>query len=153
MPIIIKQGDIFKADVEALVNPVNCVGIMGRGLALKFKQLFPDYYDVYKTRCSMSLITPGNVHVHDRWEGRPQYIISFPTKAYWRDSSQLRYIEQGMISLNQRIEYYRIQSIAIPALGCGLGGLKWEDVKPLIIRELNVVNVDILLYEPRGNLK
>ena len=146
--ITYKSGDIFTSNCQALVNPVNCVGVMGRGLALEFKEKYPENFRVYKTICGRGKMKIGRMlSIIDG--GR--IIVNFPTKLHWRQKSKLAYIEQGLDDLVSRtITLFSIRSIAVPALGCGLGGLDWTEVKPLLdekLVRLNSVNVEV--YEPR----
>ena len=132
-PVTFRTGDLFDEDVEALVNAVNCVGVMGKGIALTFRTKHPTYHLDYAEACRKGEISIGAVHLHDT--GRvtnPYYILSFPTKEHWRDRSHLRNVEAGLNDLVDVIKKYRIKSIALPALGCGLGGLEWSKVPPLI---------------------
>lgn len=150
--IKLTHGDILRADAEALVNTVNCVGIMGRGIALQFRKEFPDNYKLYKAACDKKQLHPGNLLVHDlnRFEN-PRYIINFPTKRHWKGKSRIEDIESGLKALVAIIHRNNIKSVALPPLGCGLGGLDWEDVRPLIENTLcELTNVDILLFEPKG---
>lgn len=141
--IHITKGNIFDADVEALVNPVNCVGVMGKGLALQFKKRYPDNFDCYKAACDI-----GDIKIGQMLSTRPnKVIINFPTKIHWRDKSKLEYIERGLDGLLKLIDQCGIKSIAIPPLGCGLGGLKWSEVKPLIIEYMEP-SVETWIYEP-----
>ena len=147
------QGDLLSADAEALVNAVNCVGVMGRGIALQFKKKFEENFKVYKKACDAGLLRPGMMLVHDY--GRlfnPRYIINFPTKNHWRANSKLEDIESGLVALVDEIRKHHIKSIAIPPLGCGLGGLEWNQVRPRIETALQeVTDVQILLFEPVGS--
>lgn len=150
--IELTEGDILKADVEALVNTVNCVGVMGRGIALQFKKAFPDNFKAYAASCKRNELSPGRVLVHDlcRWVN-PRYIINFPTKRHWKGTSRMEDIEAGLEVLVQEVRRLGIHSIAIPPLGCGLGGLEWEEVHPRIERALEVLpDIMVLLYEPKG---
>ncbi len=150
--IELKQGDILHADAEALVNTVNCVGVMGRGVALQFRNAFPENYKVYKATCDSRELRPGKLLTFDRatWEN-PRYIINFPTKDHWRGKSQIAYIEQGLEALVAEVKRLGIRSIALPPLGCGLGGLNWNDVKPRIETAFApLTDVSVLLYEPAG---
>ncbi|HHE46871.1 MAG TPA: Appr-1-p processing protein, partial [Bacteroidetes bacterium] len=116
-------GDLLKADVEALVNTVNTVGIMGRGIALQFKKAFPENFKLYKASCDRGELELGRMHVYVRGGFQnPKYIINFPTKKHWRNKSSLDTIEAGLRDLLRVIKEYNIQSIAIPPLGSGLGG-------------------------------
>jgi O-acetyl-ADP-ribose deacetylase (regulator of RNase III) len=143
-------GNIWEADAEALVNTVNCVGIMGKGIALEFKRTFPKNFRAYQTACSLREITPGKMFIFDNGLlFRPHYIINFPTKTHWKYPSKMEYIDSGLKALIHSVQQRGITSIAIPALGCGNGGLNWNDVRPRIecaFAPLDTVNV--LLFEP-----
>lgn len=131
--ITFKQGDLFSEDVEALVNPVNCVGVAGKGLALQFRLLYPHNNVAYKRACVRGQVQPGSVLVVPfKLMSNPRYIVNFPTKKHWKNPSRIEYIADGLHSLVEAIHKYNIRSIAIPPLGCGLGGLNWMDVRPLI---------------------
>lgn len=147
-------GSIFDADVEVLVNPVNCVGVMGKGLAKQFKEKYSEYYKSYKKACSRGAFELGRVALYSvSFHGDTPWIIcSFPTKYHWEDSSTVDSITSGLKDLKSCIEWIHIRSIAIPALGCGLGGLDWKEVKPLIYEILgNLQDIRILLYPPQEN--
>lgn len=150
--ITITCGDILQAHTEALVNTVNCVGIMGRGIALQFKKAFPANFTYYKAACDNNKVHPGEMLVYDlnRYEN-PRYVINFPTKRHWKNKSRLEDIATGLDALGDVVRKYEIHSIAIPPLGSGLGGLNWNDVRPMIektFREFS--DVEVLLYEPKG---
>lgn len=145
------SGNILKVRVEALVNPVNTVGIMGGGLALQFKQTYPTMFHSYKKACDDGLVKLGKMHVFDlgTFASSPKFIINFPTKDHWRSKSQKSDIELGLIDLLNVIELTKIKSIAIPALGCGLGGLEWSEIHPTIESALyNLTDVSVLLFNP-----
>ena len=145
------SGDIFQEDAEALVNTVNCVGIMGRGLALQFKKAYPDNFKAYEKACNANEIEPGKMFVFDRGGMfNPRYVINFPTKRHWRGNSKMEDIEKGLTDLVRVILENDIQSIAIPPLGSGLGGLNWDDVKLQITKALESVDARIIVYEPVG---
>ena len=148
----LKRGDILRAEAEALVNTVNCVGVMGRGIALQFRKAFPGNFKAYAEACERGDVTPGKMFVHDlRRVLNPRYIINFPTKRHWRGKSRLEDIESGLEALVAEVSRRGIRSIAIPPLGCGLGGLKWEDVRPRIERAFEAVpEVEVQLFEPAG---
>ena len=119
-----KTGDILAEEAEALVNTVNCVGVMGRGIALQFKRAFPENFKAYATQCKRNEMRPGRVFVFETGEMLlPRYIINFPTKRHWRGKSRMEDIESGLGSLLEEIRSHGIRSIAIPPLGSGLGGL------------------------------
>jgi O-acetyl-ADP-ribose deacetylase (regulator of RNase III) len=145
-------GDILAADAEALVNTVNCVGIMGRGIALQFKNAFPENFKAYEKACKMEEVQPGRMFVHEthRLHG-PKLIINFPTKRHWKGKSRIADIESGLQALAHEITVRNIRSVAVPPLGSGLGGLDWADVRPLIEAALGrIPNVRIMVYEPKG---
>jgi O-acetyl-ADP-ribose deacetylase (regulator of RNase III) len=146
----IKKGDLLKSNAEALVNTVNCVGVMGRGIALQFKKKFPENFATYKKACDTKELTPGNVLVVDMGKMfNPRYIINFPTKDHWRAKSRIEDIAAGLESLVAVVRDRKIKSIAIPPLGCGLGGLDWTDVRPLILRAFEkLTDVQVSVFEP-----
>lgn len=145
-------GDILTADVEALVNSVNCVGIMGRGVALQFKNAFPENFKAYKNACAHGVVQPGRMFVFETGTmTNPKYIINFPTKRHWRGKSRMDDIEAGLKALVSEIERRRIRSIALPPLGSGLGGLHWPDVRARVEAALSELkDVGVLVYEPNG---
>jgi O-acetyl-ADP-ribose deacetylase (regulator of RNase III) len=145
-----KRGDIINEDVEALVNPANCVGVMGKGLALQFKQAFPANFKEYAAACRRGEVEPGEVLLHQTGHlTNPRYIINLPTKRHWRDKSRIEDIETGLHSLRYEILSRGIQSVALPAIGCGLGGLPWSEVRPLIEKTLGALNgVRVVVFEP-----
>lgn len=141
---------MFESGAEALVNPVNCVGVMGKGLALEFRRLFPENYLKYKDDCAFGNYRPGLVGFYEYREGRPRYILNVATKDHWRQASQLVDIQRGLAVLDIYIQVFHITSAAIPALGCGLGGLKWARVRPEIERALeHLDDVSIYVYQPK----
>jgi O-acetyl-ADP-ribose deacetylase (regulator of RNase III) len=144
------NGDILQADAEALVNTVNCVGVMGRGIALQFKNAYPKNFKEYKKACDHGEVEPGKMLVHETGTfTSPKYIINFPTKRHWKGKSKIEDIDSGLNALVEVINNYKINSIAIPPLGSGLGGLSWNTVRKLIEEKLSVLeNVDIHIYEP-----
>jgi O-acetyl-ADP-ribose deacetylase (regulator of RNase III) len=146
------QGDILHAEVEALVNTVNCVGIMGRGIALQFRKEFPENYEYYKAVCGREALHPGKMLVFDLHQlQNPRYIINFPTKRHWKGKSRIEDIRAGLASLVKEVVQRKIGSIAIPPLGCGLGRLNWNEVRPLIQEAFRALpDVQILVYEPVG---
>lgn len=144
-----KNGDILREDVEAIVNTVNCVGIMGRGLALQFKNKFPQNFKEYQLACTNKEVQLGKMFVHQTGQLiNPKYIINFPTKGHWKQNSKIEDISNGLDDLTTIIEKYSIKSIAIPPLGSGLGGLDWKMVKKLIEKKLKNINCTVILFEP-----
>ena len=145
------KGDIFDTNTVALVNPVNCFGVMGRGLALQFKRIFPRNYEAYRNACNVGKIRSGKVFVFTTgWQGNPKFIFNFPTKNHWRDNSRIEDIEAGLWDLVQVVKKNRVRSIAIPPLGCGLGGLSWTEVYPLIEHAFaEVPSVQVILFAPK----
>jgi O-acetyl-ADP-ribose deacetylase (regulator of RNase III) len=141
------RGDILDARAEALVNPVNCVGVMGAGLAKEFAARYPEMLQSYRHACRRRFLLPGSVHVYEV-PFTLRYIINFPTKDRWREPSTLEYIEQGLVALVNEVRFREIRSIAIPALGCGLGGLRYTDVRPRIESAFQDVPADVHLYQP-----
>ena len=146
------SGDVLNADVEALVNTVNCVGIMGRGVALQFKNMFPENFEAYAAACAIEAVQPGKMFVFETGHlTNPRYIINFPTKRHWKGKSRVKDIDAGLVALRGEIIRRGIRSIAIPPLGSGLGGLDWSAVKPRIVAALSPLqDVDIRIYEPLG---
>ena len=145
----ITKGDLFQADAEALVNTVNCKGVMGRGLALQFKQQFPGNFEAYAAECDAGNMSLGRVHAYDTGLMTPRFIFNFPTKNHWRGKSTLQNIERGLVSLERVVAKHDVRSIAIPALGCELGGLDWDDVRPLIVDAVTKMpGLRATLYEP-----
>ena len=146
----IAKGNLLKADAEALVNTVNCVGFMGKGIALQFKQAFPENFEAYRKACATGRVQPGRMFVFETGSFlNPKYIINFPTKRHWRGKSRLDDIRAGLESLVREVARLKIQSIAVPPLGCGLGGLRWSVVRPMIEGAfIAVPQVRVLLYPP-----
>lgn len=147
--IISKQGDLLQDEAETLVNAVNCVGVMGKGIARQFKETFPAMYLSYEQACRNHEVVPGKMHVYRMGSGRPKFIINFPTKRHWEDDSFMEDIDRGLVDLVRVVKELGIQSIAIPPLGCGLGGLDWADVRPRIVQAFEPLpDVAVHLYEP-----
>ncbi len=148
-----KVGDMFTEDVEALVNSVNCVGVMGRGVALQFKNLFPENFKAYAEACKREKVQPGRMFVFETGQmmGAPRYIINFPTKRHWRGKSRMEDIEAGLRALAHEITERNIRSIALPPLGSGLGGLDWPMVRSRIETALqDIDDLLVVVFEPGG---
>ncbi len=145
-----RTGDILKADAEALVNTVNCVGIMGRGIALQFRKAFPENFKAYEAACARAEVQPGRMFVFETgYLANPKYIINFPTKRHWRGNSRIEDIETGLAALAGEIRKRNIRLIAIPPLGSGLGGLEWREVRSRIKATLTELDqVHVIVFEP-----
>ena len=149
--IEIVHGDLLAAPTKALVNAVNTVGVMGKGIALQFRHNYPAMFNVYENECRTGRLHIGRMHVFDNGDSmkKARWIINFPTKRHWREPSRMADIESGLIDLVATIQRQKIESIAIPPLGCGLGGLEWSDVRPRIETAFaGLADVRVLLYAP-----
>jgi O-acetyl-ADP-ribose deacetylase (regulator of RNase III) len=149
-------GNLLDDDADALVNTVNCAGVMGKGLALAFKQRHPSMFDKYADDCRLGLVKPGKMHVvalperraHDP-ERIPRVVVNFPTKLHWSGPSRYEWIEHGLVDLARIIRGSSIKSIAVPPLGCGLGGLDWTRVEPMIVTTVgSIERLDLRIYPP-----
>ncbi len=149
------EGNLFDSKAQALVNTVNTVGVMGKGIALQFKNAFPSNFKAYSEACKKGEVEVGKLFVFrdGNLTSGEKIIINFPTKKHWRKPSEYWFIEQGLNDLIQVIEKYKITSIAIPPLGSGNGGLEWEKVKRIIEEKLSNLNVEIFVYEPAAHIK
>lgn len=145
-----KTGNLLVEPVEALVNTVNCVGVMGRGVALQFKTLYPQNYKAYAVACQRKEVQPGKMFVVALGQLLlPRYIINFPTKRHWKGKSRMEDIDSGLQALVEEIQTREIQSIALPPLGCGLGGLSWAEVRPRIEAAFALLpQVRVVVFEP-----
>lgn len=144
------KGNLLKADVDALINTVNCVGVMGKGIALQFKQAFPENFKAYAKACRKESVRPGDMHVFETGQMiNPRFIINFPTKDHWRGKSKMVFVEEGLQDLKKVIVENNIRSVAVPPLGCGNGGLQWDLVKLKIEEVLGKMQgVDVYVYPP-----
>jgi O-acetyl-ADP-ribose deacetylase (regulator of RNase III) len=147
-------GDLLGDSVEAIVNTVNTEGVMGKGIALQFKNRFPANYEAYRAACKRGEVQLGSMFVFDTGAlAGPRYIINFPTKGHWRSNSKLVDVRVGLGDLVRIIDELNIRSIAVPPLGCGLGGLDWNEVRPLIVSALDpIASLDTHLYGPNTTL-
>jgi len=152
MTIELKQDDILRAKADALVNSVNCVGVMGRGIALQFRKAFPENFKAYEAACKREEVSPGKMLVYETGLlTGPRYVINFPTKRHWKGKSRIEDIDAGLHALTKEIRDRGIRSVAVPPLGCGLGGLDWNMVRPKIIQAFRELpDVHLLLFEPAG---
>ena len=146
------SGDILECEADALVNIVNCVGVMGHGIALQFKNAFPENFGAYAAACKRKAVQPGRMFVYETGQlAPPRFIVNFPSKRHWRGKSRIEDIEAGLSDLVRFIREKGIRSIAIPPLGSGLGGLDWNEVRPHIERALaGLADVQVLVFEPNG---
>lgn len=152
MTVRIKSGDLLKERSDAIVNTVNCVGVMGKGIALQFKQRWPKNFREYEAASKRKEIKPGKMFIYDlgEWE-KPRYIINFPTKVHWRGNSKLEYIDKGLRDLVKQVKRLGIKSISLPPLGCGNGGLDWGDVRELVLAAFkDQPDISVNLFAPRG---
>jgi O-acetyl-ADP-ribose deacetylase (regulator of RNase III) len=147
-----RAGDLLRADAEALVNAVNCVGIMGRGIALQFKNEFPANFQAYAAACKRQQLQPGRMFVFETGMlTNPKFIVNIPTKRHWRGNSRMEDIDSGLKALVGEIRKRGIRSIAIPPLGCGLGCLSWDDVRPRIEAALGgIEKLHVIVFGPGG---
>ena len=137
------KGDIFNSQMETIVNPVNCVGVMGKGLALEYKRRYPALFLSYKSACARKLIIPGRVYVSRQQDKK---VLLFSTKDHWKDPSKYEYIDSGLSYFAKNYKDLNIQSCAFPRIGCGLGGLDWEKVKALLEKHLGDLDIEIEVY-------
>ena len=144
------QGNLLDAEVEAVVNTVNTVGVMGKGIALMFKEAFPENLKEYVAACKREDVKVGLMFVTERRQLMgPKWIINFPTKKHWRHPTKMEWITEGLQDLRRFVEEKNIRSLAVPPLGCGAGGLDWNDVRPAIEEALNALaDVNVIVYEP-----
>lgn len=141
------KGDIFESNAQVITNPVNCKGVMEKGLAAKFKIKFPEMYDDYKTRCDRKDLRIGEPYL---WTGEDIEILNFPTKDDWRQPSKLEYIDAGLSYLANNYQKMGLSTIALPALGCGLGGLNWTEVSNLIEKYFGkLLDIEVFVYMPK----
>jgi len=141
-------GNLFESKAQTLVNAVNCVGIMGRGIAFQFKQRFPEMYADYAKRCEQHLVKLGQPYLFSPLF--PPWILNFPTKEHWRSHTKLDSIHQGLEYLLGSYQARGFTSLAVPALGCGEGQLEWDEVGPILYGYLKQMNIPIDLYAPLG---
>lgn len=146
MTVQVVSGDLFASRAQTLVNAVNCVGVMGKGIALEFKIRFPDMFADYVERCKVGEVEPGKPYLFRRPSA--PWILNFPTKRHWREASLLSDIEAGLASLEVHYREWGIHSLAVPALGCGNGQLQWQEVGPILIQHLDRLDILCELYAP-----
>ncbi|MHB1618215.1 MAG: type II toxin-antitoxin system antitoxin DNA ADP-ribosyl glycohydrolase DarG, partial [Metallibacterium sp.] len=144
-------GDLFESQAQTLVNTVNCVGVMGKGVAAAFKQRFPAMFEDYQRRCERQAVHLGEPYLYRDASG--VLIVNFPTKDHWRSPSRLSDIERGLDHFVTHAAAWGIRSVAMPPLGCGNGGLEWSEVGPLIYRKLHTLPMDVEVYAPYATSK
>lgn len=146
-----KTGDLLAEDAEAHVNAINCVGVMGGGIALQFKNAYPDNFNAYENACKLGEVRPGRMFVFETGNSTsPRYIVNFPTKNHWRDPSRMEDIDAGLNDLKEVVRNKGIKSIAMPALGCGFGGLDWDDVRPRIEEAFSdFKDLNVIIFQPK----
>lgn len=144
-------GDLFQSKAQTLVNTVNCVGVMGKGVAQEFKKRYPDMFEDYERRCEAKLVKLGKPYLYKDVLGTR--IINFPTKDHWRSSTRIKDVESGLDFFVSHLKEWGVTSIAMPPLGCGNGGLDWSEVGPLIYRKLHGLDVDVEVFAPYGTDK
>lgn len=155
MTIEFVKGDILNSSAQTIVNTVNCKGIMGKGLALQFKKMYPQMFKEYRKACDQGLLRIGILLPPYKVSER-RWILNFPTKNDWRFKSRLEYIESGLIYFAEKYKEWGITSIAFPRLGCQFGGLAWKDVKPLMthhLENLPELRVSVYSYKPKERKK
>jgi len=151
--IITAEGNLLQASADALINTVNTEGVMGKGIALQFREAFDLNYRLYRQACKEQRVRVGEMFVTETHElVGPRFIINFPTKRHWKEKSRLEYITEGLEDLKRIIAEYGIKSVAMPPLGCGNGGLNWSQVRPLIEQSLAEIIVPVYLYEPSATI-
>lgn len=146
---ILQRANIFELEVDAIINPVNCYGVSGAGLALKFKQKYPANFEAYRAACLRAEIVPGTLLVTATSKKTPRFVVNFPTKRHWTEDSILADIEVGLASLLGKVSEYDIRSVALPALGCGLGGLSWNEVLPLVEVFASKAGIPVYVIAPQ----
>jgi len=142
--LIYKRTSLLEANTQTLVNTVNCVGVMGKGIAKAFKQREPDMFTAYKSICDQKLLKPGKLWL---WRGSEQWVLNFPTKDHWRSPSRMEWVEAGLEKLSETYEVQGITEIAFPKLGCGNGGLDWQEVKQLMERYLSDLPIPVFIHD------
>lgn len=145
---LIKNGDILRSAAHTLVNAVNCVGVMGKGLAIQFKAAFPAMFASYAVACRLGELGPGRLHTFELPDGR--WVVNLPTKRHWREPSRLEDVEAGLLALVEWVDARKISSVAVPALGCTNGGLPWAVIRPMIEAAFfELPHVRVELYSQR----
>ena len=152
MPVVVvHNGDLFKSQAQTLVNAVNCVGVMGKGIALEFKKRFPAMYSDYVDRCRSGRVQLGRPYLYTPSDRGAQRVLNFPTKHHWRDGSTFIDIIAGLLYLQDWYRAWGVTSLAVPALGTGLGGLDWKEVKAIMLDHFKFYNIPVEVYGPSAS--
>ena len=138
------RTSILKSDAQTVVNTVNTVGVMGKGLAAEYRKLYPEMFERYREICSNQLLEVGKLWL---WKGPTQWVLNFPTKVHWRHPSKIQYVEAGLKKFAQTFEERGITEIAFPRLGCGNGGLEWDDVRALMEHYLRPLPIPVYVHD------
>ena len=146
--VTVRSGDLFASQAQTLVNAVNTVGVMGAGIALAFKRRFPEMFADYVRRCKAGEFKLGEPYVFTGEPPARQWVLNFPTKGHWRERSRLGPIRDGLAHLRDHHLEWGITSLAVPALGCGAGGLAWEEAQPALLEGLGSLRIPVELYAP-----
>ena len=148
--ISLMRGNLFDSRMQTLCNTVNTVGVMGAGIAKEFKIRYPEMFEEYKEMCAQKRVVPGEPYCWKPADGgaRSHWVLNFPTKKHWRHPSKIEWLESGLQYLQENYRRWGIVSLAVPALGCSLGKLSWEQVRPLMERYLSEMDVPVEIYEP-----
>ena len=146
--VTVRRGNLFESEAQTLVNAVNTAGVMGKGIAREFKMRFPDMYREYAERCAAGQVKLGEPYLFTGDPPSRRWILNFPTKGHWREPSRLCVIRDGLAYLRDHHLAWGIFSLAVPALGCGAGGLKWNDVQPHLLEGLTALRIPVELYAP-----
>ena len=148
--VILRSGDLLHSSAQTLVNTVNCVGVMGRGIALDFRCAYPAMFEDYARRCNAGEVRPGRPYLWRPTHADQHWVLNFPTKRHWRARSRMSDIVDGLDWLEAHCEEWGIESLAVPALGCQNGGLRWAEVGPLLFERLGRLGIPVELYAPLG---
>lgn len=143
------RTSLLDSKAQTIVNTVNTVGVMGKGIAAAFKKKFPDMYEGYKAHCDSGVFLAGTSWL---WKGNDQWVLNFATKKHWRNPSRMDYLESGLLEFREKFDDWSIREIAFPRLGCGNGGLKWDDVRPLMVEHLNDLPITVYIHDFEKNI-
>lgn len=144
------DADLMSSRSEAVVNAVNTVGVMGKGVALLFKKKYPEYFSSYANACRVGDVRIGSIFEYQLgYSGVPSWILSVPTKRHWRDSSSIVDVERGIEALARSVVRLGIRSVSVPALGCGEGGLSFSRVGPILVKHLSILDCEVFIHMPR----